>query len=122
MNGLKTFFKSVGFALRGIRASFQQQNTRIQWTIALLYTITGFILHFTYIEWLITLLCIGLVTSLELINSALEQWVDLVSPEYNPLAGKAKDLAAGSVLVAAVISGIIGFMILLNHLTSIFVL
>jgi diacylglycerol kinase len=57
--------------------------------------------------------CFGLVISLEMINSAIENLVDLVSPEYNKLAGKAKDIAAGAVLVAAICAAIVGLIIFL---------
>lgn len=59
-------------------------------------------------EWVAIVGCIGLVVGLELVNTALEYLVDWLSPEYHPLAGKVKDVAAGAVLVAAVCALTIG--------------
>lgn len=63
-------------------------------------------------EWAVILLCILIVMALEAMNSALEYLTDLVSPDYHPLAGKAKDMAAGAVLLASIGSVIIGLLIL----------
>jgi len=57
------------------------------------------------------LMCIGMVVGAEMINTAIENVVDLASPDQHPLAGKAKDIAAGAVLICAIISVIIGLLI-----------
>ena len=62
-------------------------------------------------EWINILLCIALVISLEMVNSALENLTDLASPDYHPLAGKAKDLAAGAVLWASIFAAFIGAIV-----------
>ena len=64
-------------------------------------------------EWIAVGFCIALVITMEMINTAIENVVDLTSPEQHPLAGKAKDIAAGAVLVCAIISGVIGLLIFL---------
>lgn len=61
-------------------------------------------------------LCIGMVIAAELFNSAIEKLVDIVSPEWNPLAGKVKDIAAGAVLVCAIVAGITGLIVFLPHI------
>lgn len=71
----------------------------------------GVVLKFKSFDWFFVMLCIALVLCLEMINSAIELLVDLISPEYNEKAGKIKDLSAGAVLIASFISLIIGLII-----------
>ena len=73
----------------------------------------GFILAITAIQWLVILLCIGAVFALEIINTAIEALVDHLHPERHPKIGLVKDLAAGAVLIAAILSLIIGCIIFL---------
>lgn len=79
--------------------------------------IGGFFLNFTELEWIIVLFLIAGMLALELMNTALEHVVDLVIKERDPLAKAAKDAAAGAVFVYAILSVIIGVMIILNHLS-----
>ena len=74
----------------------------------------------TAMEWCICLLLFALVASLELVNTAVEAVVDLVTEEKKPLAKIAKDTAAGAVLFAAIISVIIGCIIFLPYLLKLF--
>lgn len=67
-------------------------------------------------EWIACLLCMGLVIGTEMINTAIEAVVDLASPQQHPLAAKAKDIAAGAVLIGAILSVIIGIIIFLPKL------
>ena len=106
--------KSFGFAFKGIKTVFTSEaNMKIHVFIAILVLICGVIFNLSVTEWVLCLGCFGLVISMEMINTALENLVDLVSPEHHPLAGKVKDMAAGAVLVAAIISSIIGLIIFL---------
>ncbi|WP_235732317.1 diacylglycerol kinase family protein, partial [Mycoplasmopsis anatis] len=68
------------------------------------------------IEWMIIFLLIGGMFSLELLNTAIEHTVDLITDKHHPLAKAAKDAAAGAVCVFAVISCIIGLLIFLTKL------
>ncbi|MCP9235068.1 diacylglycerol kinase family protein [Lewinella sp. JB7] len=68
-------------------------------------------LDFPLWKWVAVLLCSGLVLAAEALNTAVEYVVDLVSPEYHILAGKAKDVAAGAVLFTAVFSGLIAILL-----------
>lgn len=86
----------------------RERNFRIHAGIALIACAMAAGLQFTLLKWSVLLLTIGLVMALEALNSAIEALVDLIEPERHPLAGQAKDLAAGAVLIAAVISVIIG--------------
>ena len=73
-------------------------------------------LDFALWKWVTVLLCSGLVLAAEALNTAVEYVVDLVSPEYNILAGKAKDVAAGAVLFTAVFSGLIALLLVYDSL------
>lgn len=104
-------------ALNGILAAYRsERNLRIHITIAILTITLGFFMCLSLIEWCLIALCIALVVTAELINTAIEVWVDLVSPDQNPLAGKAKDVAAGAVLVAVAFSAFIGGIIFIPKL------
>ena len=72
----------------------------------------SWLLHFPLWKWVAVLLCSGMVLAAEALNTAVEYVVDLVSPEYNILAGKAKDVAAGAVLFTAVFSGIVAILLI----------
>ena len=105
-------YKSFGYAFQGIfNTIFHERNMQIHCTVTVLVVIFGFILHISLIEWLFCLVLFGLVLSLELVNTALEAVVDLVTEERKPLAKKAKDAAAGAVLIAAIMAAIIGGII-----------
>lgn len=84
---------------------------KIHLVITTLVVIGGVVFSISLTEWMFCLLCIGLVIGTEMINTAIENVVDLASPELHPLAGQAKDIAAGAVLICAIISVIIGLMI-----------
>jgi len=59
-------------------------------------TVAGFFFSISSLEWVAVVLCIASVFALEAVNTALEYLTDLASPEFHPLAGKAKDVAAGA--------------------------
>ena len=106
--------KSFGYAFAGIIACIRQErNMRIHLTAAILVTAAGTLLRISAVEWMVCLILFGLIMSLEMVNTALENVVDLVTLEQKPLAKKAKDAAAGAVLVSAVMAAIIGLIIFL---------
>lgn len=108
----KPLYKSFGYAFAGIFACVRQErNMRIHLTAAILVVAAGTILRISAMEWMICLILFGLVMSLEMVNTALEAAVDLVTQEKQPLAKKAKDAAAGAVLVSAMMAAVIGLMI-----------
>ncbi len=106
---LKNSFK---YAFVGIVTALKkEQNMKIHFTIAILVILAGILLKITALEWIICLILIGIVISLELVNTAIEQVVDIAMPEINEKAKIAKDVAAGAVLVVAIMSAIVGFII-----------
>lgn len=109
---LKNFFRSFGYAWNGIRVSLLgQRNLKVQGVIAIIAAGAGFYFQINAMEWCLLLFSIALVISLEMLNSAIENLVDLVTLERKPLAGKIKDVAAGAVLLASVIALIIGVIV-----------
>lgn len=98
---------------RGVRFAFAERNMRIDACFAVLAIILGIALEISFSSWCAVVLCIALVMSLETLNTALEAVVDLVSPEYNELAGKAKDCAAGAALIAACASVVVACFVFL---------
>ncbi|MEH7453552.1 diacylglycerol kinase family protein [Gottfriedia acidiceleris] len=110
--------KSFGFAFSGIfKVIKDERNIKIHLFAALISIGLAFYLHISRIDWLILLLTITIVISLELVNSSIEAVVDLASPNKHPLAKKAKDVAAGAVLVAAIVSIIIGALLFFPYFT-----
>ena len=106
----KRWWRSAGFAWAGLRHVYRTQaNFRIEvWAAALALTLT-FLLRAPPAP---ILLSCALVLSVELLNTALEAVVDLVTPELHPLAKVAKDAAAGAVLVASVGALLVGMTVL----------
>lgn len=84
---------------------------KIHVAVTLLVIIAGFVLGLSITEWCICLGMFGLVMALELVNTAVEAVVDLVTAERHPLAKIAKDTAAGAVLIAAIMAAVIGLLI-----------
>lgn len=108
----KKFLKSFPNAAKGVVYLFKSQfNARVELIITCLVIISGFAFDISRAEWIIILLCIALVLGLEGINTAIEILADKLHPGYDQQIGKAKDVAAGAVLVASFISAIIGFLI-----------
>jgi len=109
--------KSFLYAFEGFKtAAREEPNFRIHLSVALLALILAVVLAFSLIEWLVLLFTISLVLILELVNTSLEDIVNLVNPETHPLAKKAKDVMAAAVLLSAIISVIIGFVLFLPKL------
>lgn len=112
--------KSFSNALRGIAFLFNSQpNARIELIIAGIVIISGFLFRVSNAEWLIILLCIAMVLSLEGINTSFEILADKLHPGYDKKIGKVKDVAAGAVLIASIVAAIIGFIIFVPHLMDI---
>jgi diacylglycerol kinase len=106
--------RSFGCAFRGIFFAFKTQHNIWIHLLAIIVVVSaGFIFKLDVLEWSLVVLAIGLVLVSEMINTAIEWLVDLLSPDYSEKAGLIKDVAAGAVLIAAVISVIIGAIVFL---------
>jgi diacylglycerol kinase len=108
---MKTFIQSVRYALQGLHAATGGRNFRIQLAMGLLVLIAAFYFSISRLEWCVILFNMALVLCLEIVNSSLENLVDLVTRERHPLAGKVKDLAAGAVVVAAGMAIVMGAIV-----------
>ncbi len=113
------FWKSLNCAFNGIRKAFQtERNLRFHFFAAIIVTFSGIILSLSILEWVGIVFSIGLVICAELFNTSIEKLVDLVSPQFDKKAGLVKDISAGAVLFAAIISIIIGLIIFLPKIIS----
>ena len=110
---------SFSFAFRGIVSLVRgQANARIHFAATIAVIGAGLFLGLTRLEWCAIVAAIGLVWTAEGLNTAIECVVDLVSPDQHPVAGRAKDIAAGAVLIAAIIAAIIGALVFIPHLAA----
>ncbi len=108
----KSFFESFKNAVCGIYKAFlSEKNLRFHFMIANLIVIFAYFFRISRVEWAILIFAIALMFFSELINTALENAVDTATKEYSATAKLAKDISAGAVLVAALFSVIIGFIL-----------
>jgi len=120
---MKKFFKGFVYAFRGIWLASRGRNMRVQCLIALLATFAGVLFQITRLEWIALLFCFALVLFAEGFNTALEYVINLIrdecgAPYENENLGKAKDIAAGAVLITAVFAAIIGGIVFLPRFLS----
>jgi undecaprenol kinase len=104
--------RSFSFALTGIKtALWSERNMRIHFFVSLIVIGCSIFFSISKLEWLFVIVAIGGIFSLELVNTAIERLVDLVTEDYHPLAKQAKDLAAGAVFIYAITAVVIGSII-----------
>ena len=113
---------SFQFASEGVRDVWKnEQNFRIHSTVAFVMISFGFFFELSTTEWLFLLLSIFGVLSLEVMNTAVERTVDLITSEYHPVAKRAKDASAAAVLIFSCGAAIIGMIIFLPKIIGIFI-
>jgi len=118
---MKRFITRVQYALQGWAAFFsKEKHGQIQAVIAVLVIAAGFYFSISKTEWLFVMGSIGLVLSLEMLNTAIEKLADQTHPEHHPQIGLVKDVAAGAVLWASVISVVIGVFVFWPYVIQIF--
>jgi undecaprenol kinase/diacylglycerol kinase (ATP) len=109
--------KSFGNAINGFLIAFREQrNLKIHLLAVILISVVGFYFEFTYSDWGLIVLAIGLVMGMEVMNSSIEELVNFVSPEKRKEAGRIKDIAAGAVLVTAGAALVLGLIIIFSKL------
>ena len=117
----KKIVNSFKYAIEGIISSFKTERNMKIHILAMIVVITlGFFFKLDKIEWCFIIIAIASVISAELFNTAIETVVDMVSPERNPKAKLAKDIAAGAVLVVAIGAAIIGFIVFEPRVINLF--
>ncbi len=105
------------YAIRGVFLGFKLElHLKVHLFFAVAVSCLGLYFEISRIEWMIILLCIGMVIAAELFNSAIEHLANRISLEKDPLIGNAKDLAAGAVLIAAFVSLVIGLIIFIPYI------
>ena len=116
MNELRKRIKSFGYAFKGIASLLKREhNAWIDCIAIIVVTLAGLHFGITRTEWCIVCLCFGIVLAAEGFNTAIERLVDLVSPDFHPVAGDVKDVAAGAVLICAIAAAIIGMIIFIPY-------
>lgn len=107
------FLRNFGYAFEGIYHVLKtQRNMKVHLAATLLVAAVGLFLRLSVYEWLAVSFAIFFVLAAECINTAIEAIIDLVSPQSHPLAKIAKDCAAGAVLLAAINSLVVAYLVL----------
>lgn len=106
--------RSVGYAFKGALLLLKNEaSVKVQFTIALLVTAAGFFYNISSTEWISQLLAIGLVMSMEGINTAIEEMANFIHPEHHQKIGLIKDIAAGAVFFSSIFAIVVGLIIYL---------
>lgn len=117
---IKRLSKSFGYAFAGFIKSFKEEaNMKIHILISILVIIFGFIFNVSNLEWIVLLFAIGLVLGAELLNTSIENLVDLVCKDRNEQAGLVKDVSASFVMVLAIVAAIVGLIIFIPKILNI---
>jgi diacylglycerol kinase (ATP) len=115
----KSRLMSFSYAFRGLAYAFRQEHNLWIHTLAAIAAIAmGLILKISSLEWMLIALVIAGVFGAELFNSAIESLVDLCTPDINKKAGLIKDMAAGAVLIAALGALVVGLVVFIPKLVS----
>jgi diacylglycerol kinase len=115
------FVKSFRHAADGIRsAASTERNFRIELMLALAALALSFLLPLTVTERAIVFLTIGVILALELLNTAFEHLTDMLSPQFHEKVKTIKDLAAGAVLLSSFGAALVGLIVFVPHLLTLF--
>lgn len=111
--------KSFGFAFNGLKIFLlNEHNAWIHLLAVICVMIAGFALRISAVEWIAIVLTIGLVISLELVNSSIEKLADFVSPEKHKEIKAVKDFAAAGVLISAIAALVIGLIVFIPKIVG----
>ncbi len=109
---MKKTFKAIKFALSGLKYSFtHEKNIRIETFSAIVVIVVGFLLKISSLHWLIIILNISFVIITELINTAIEELSDVISPKIDPSVKIIKDVAAGAVIISVIAAAVCGLIV-----------
>ena len=115
----KKRLQSFGFAFNGLKILLREEhNARIHVVASVCAVFAGFLFDISACEWLAVVFAVGFVIALEIVNSAIENMADFVSPDRHDMIKKIKDLAAAGVLVSAITAIIIGLIVFLPKLLA----
>lgn len=117
----RSLVKSIQYALHGIAYVFRhEQNFRIQVGVSLVTLLASWVFSLTASERIVIVLLIIFILVLELVNSAIEKFTDILKPRMHEHVGLVKDIMAGTVLLSSLGASIIGAMIFIPHLIELF--
>ena len=112
---------SFSCAIKGIVKTLKtERNIRVMLAALVLVVAAGLLFGISGSEWTAVLICSGGVLSLEMVNTAIESVTDLVTTQRHPLAARAKDIAAGAVLVFSLTAFIVALIIFIPHIIRLF--
>ncbi len=118
--GLKRFFASFKYSFEGLKYAYKyEQSVLIHFIWTVIAIILGIVFNISTIEWIVVIFVLGLLLSLELINTAIEAIVDMITLNYNPLAKIAKDTGSAAEFLMLVIAAGIGLYIFVPKILAI---
>ncbi len=117
----QTFAQALSNAARGLRYGVRcERNVRIDCCFAVLALALAAIFRVSAEQWLAIVICIVVIMAFELMNTAVEALTDLASPQFHPLAGRAKDCAAAACLVVSAGALVVGVIIFAPYVVHLF--
>lgn len=117
---MKRFFQSFQNSIAGLKNAYKnEQSMTLHFFSCLIVVILGIFYHMSPIEWAVSILLLGMIAATELINTALEAVVDLVTQKIHPLAKIAKDTASGAVFIFSLVAFICFLIIFLPKMLGI---
>ena len=121
VRGFKRFKKSFSYSIDGLKYAYKyEQSMFIHFMVTIFVLVMGFICELNLTEWAIVLITIGVVLASELINTAIEAVVDLVTLEIHPLAKIAKDCGSAAGGVMGVMQAVIALVIFMPYIIALF--
>ncbi|MBE0451280.1 MAG: diacylglycerol kinase family protein [Clostridia bacterium] len=109
--------KSFKYAIKGIKLAIREErNFRIMLMTFFVVVWLGLYFKLEKVDWMMIFITSGIVLVAELINTTIENMMDMISPEYDIMIERIKDLSAGAVLVTAIFSVIVGFIVFVPYL------
>ena len=116
---MRRWLNSARHAVNGIaRLLREERNARIEAVIGLLAILLGIVTRITAFEWLVLILCIGMVLAAEAFNAAVERLADMHTTEHDERIKALKDMAAGAVLITSIAALAAGFVFFLRRLVA----
>ncbi len=115
---VRAIIESFNYAVSGIITAIKtEKSMRVHYSIAVLVLLSSLFFDFNRTEFLLLLFAVSLVVISEMINTAIERTIDLVTKDFHPLARLVKDVAAGAVLIATINSLIVGYLLFFERLS-----
>ena len=117
--GLWRFKNSFKYSFEGLKYAYKfEQSMTIHFFMTAMVILAGAFFKVSVAEWAVLLIMISIILATELINTALEAVVDLVSPDFHPLAKVAKDCASAAVFIYSIAAAILGFVVFIPHIIN----